>query len=293
MSKVKDVKAVQSKQLSFNLGGLHFAAQEWGKKGQLPVLALHGWLDNSSSFTVLAPKLKNVHLVAVDLAGHGQSDHRLGAGPYNIWEDVGEIFAIADALGWQRFILLGHSRGGIISAIAAGTFPERISHLALIEGILPETYKAEDAPRQLALSIRSVNVQMTKPLTLYRDKEAAITAREGGMFPLSHASARALTERGIKPIEGGFSWSTDPRLFAASSVKLLPEQMSAFIDNIKAPVKLILGEEGLPKLYPNFQTYLEKFPKIDTRLISGNHHLHMEQEVDEVAALLNDFFAAD
>lgn len=291
MGKINDLKTGQPKQLSFELGGLHFAAQEWGKKGQLPVLALHGWLDNSASFLQLAPKLKNVHLVAVDLAGHGQSDHRLGSGPYNIWEDVGEVFAIADALGWQRFILLGHSRGGIISAIAAGTFPERISHVALIEGILPETYKAEDAPRQLALSIRSVNVQITKPLTLYRDKEAAITARESGMFPLSHASAKALTERGIKAIDGGFSWSTDPRLFAASSLKLLPEQMSAFIDNIKAPIKLILGYDGLPKLYPNFQIYLERFPRIDAHLMPGNHHLHMEEEVDKVAGVLNEFFA--
>lgn len=279
------------RQRSFVVAGQHFAAQEWGAEGGLPVLALHGWLDNSASFSVLAPKLKNVHLVAVDLAGHGQSDHRRGPGPYNIWEDVGEIFAIADALGWQRFVLLGHSRGGIISAIAAGTFPERISHLALIEGILPETCKPEDAPRQLALSIRSVNVQMTKPLTCYSDRESAITAREHGMFPLSHASAKALTERGIKPIDGGFSWSTDPRLFAASAVKLLPEQMGAFIGNIKAPIKLILGEEGLPKLYPNFRTYLEKFPAIDTHLIAGNHHLHMDQEADEVAAILNGFFA--
>lgn len=285
------MKAGQPRQLAFTIGGLHFAAQEWGKKGQLPVLALHGWLDNSSSFARIATKLNNVHLVAVDLAGHGRSDHRLGAGPYNIWEDVAEIFAIADALGWQRFILLGHSRGGIISAIAAGTFPERISHLALIEGLLPEYGKAEDAPRQLALSIRSVNVQITKPLTLYPTVEAAITAREGGMFPLSQASAKALTERGIKPIEGGYSWSTDPRLFAASAVKFMSEQMDAFIDQIKSPIKLILGHEGLPKLYPNFASYLEKFPKIEAVVMSGNHHLHMEEEVDEVAALLNDFFA--
>ncbi|HWV13906.1 MAG TPA: alpha/beta hydrolase [Cellvibrio sp.] len=279
------------KQRIFAVAGLEFAAQEWGREGQLPVLALHGWLDNSASFSVLSPKLNNVHLVAVDLAGHGQSGHRRGPGPYNIWEDVGEIFAIADALGWQRFALLGHSRGGIISAIAAGTFPERISHLALIEGILPEVCKPEDAPRQLALSIRSVNVQTTKPLTLYRDKEAAVTARENGMFPLSNVSAKALTERGLKAIDGGFSWSTDPRLFAASAVKLLPEQMAAFVGNIKAPIKLILGEEGLPKLYPNFRTYLERFPQIDTCVIAGNHHLHMEQEVDEVAAILDEFFA--
>lgn len=281
---------VAPKQRSFHVNDLHFSAQEWGEEGQLPVLALHGWLDNSASFFALAPKLKNVHVVAVDMAGHGQSSHRHGVVPYNIWEDVAEIFAIADELGWNKFALLGHSRGGIISALAAGTFPERITHVALIEGLLPEQSRAEDAPRQLALSIRGVNTQQNKPLTLYPNVEAAIAARERGMFPLSHISAKVLTERGIKAVEGGFSWSTDPRLFAASAIKLLPEQMTAFITQIKAPINLILGQDGLPKLYPLYKTQLERFPQIDTQVISGNHHLHMENQVDEVADIINRFF---
>ena len=254
-----ELDVVNPKQRSFIVNELHFAAQEWGQEGQLPVLALHGWLDNSASFFALAPKLKNLHIIALDMAGHGQSSHRHGVVPYNIWEDVAEIFAIADALGWKKFALLGHSRGGIISALAAGTFPERITHVALIEGLLPEQSRAEDAPKQLALSIRGVNTQQNKPLTLYPTVEAAIAARERGMFPLTHMAAKVLTERGIKTVDGGFSWSTDPRLFAPSAIKLIPEQMTAFITQTKAPIKLILGQDGLPKLYPLYEVQLAKF----------------------------------
>jgi pimeloyl-ACP methyl ester carboxylesterase len=279
------------KQLSFTIDGLQFAAQEWGEKGQLPVLALHGWLDNSASFVALATKLKDVHLIAVDMAGHGQSSHRHGAAPYNIWEDVAEIFSIADQLGWQEFALLGHSRGGIIATIAAGTFPKRITHLALIEGILPDPSRAEDAPKQLALSIKGVMQQAAKPLSLYADIASAIAARERGMFRLSYAAAKALTERGLKTVKGGFCWSTDQRLLAPSAVKYLPEQMAAFIAQIDAPIKLIIAKEGMPKFYPLYNTHLEKFPQIDIHICSGSHHLHMEQEVDAVAVVLNELFA--
>src|SRR5690625_7580011 len=117
----------------------------------MPVLALHGWLDNSASFNVLAPQLKNLHLVALDLAGHGQSDHRPGSAPYNIWEDVAEIFAVADQLGWSRFALMGHSRGAMISMLAAGTFRERISHRAMFECLSMEERSVGDGHGLLSL----------------------------------------------------------------------------------------------------------------------------------------------
>ena len=278
-------------ELFFDINGLHFAAQAWGKKGQLPVLALHGWLDNSASFLALASKLKNIYLVAVDMAGHGQSGHRRDAAPYNIWEDVSEIFAIADQLGWQEFALLGHSRGGIIATIAAGTFPKRISRLALIEGIMPEPTVAEDAPKQLALSIKGIKTQSEKPLSLYPDIATAISARERGMFPLSYGAAMVLTERGLKSISRGFCWSTDQRLLAPSAVKYLPEQMAAFIRQINAPIKLVMAKDGMSKFYPSYISYLDQFPQIEVHNLPGTHHLHMEQEADAVADIFNEFFA--
>src|SRR5690606_41685879 len=81
-------------------------------KGSVDSAELHSFPTRRSSdlasFDVLAPQLENVHLIALDCAGHGFSGHRSS---YNIWEDVGELFAVADLLGWNEFALLGHSRG--------------------------------------------------------------------------------------------------------------------------------------------------------------------------------------
>lgn len=276
-------------ELNFDIEGLHFAAQAWGEPQHMPVLALHGWLDNSASFHALAPLLSQVYLVALDMAGHGQSAHRPGSSPYHIWEDVAEIFAIADKLGWNKFALLGHSRGAIIAMLAAGTFPERISHLALIEGLLPEPTRVEDAPEQLANSIRITRALSAKPLTVYPDIETATQARERGMFPLSHAAALALTERGLTPITGGYRWSTDQRLLAPSAVKLTREHIQAFIARIDAPIKLILGQDGIPKRFASYRREVSLFSQVDVVNLPGGHHLHMEQEVFAVAPLLNEF----
>ena len=55
---------------------LRLVAKCWGKPEGLPVLALHGWLDNAATFDHLAPFLPEFRLVSLDLPGHGFSDHR-------------------------------------------------------------------------------------------------------------------------------------------------------------------------------------------------------------------------
>src|SRR5690606_39616279 len=118
-------------ELSFHVDGLQIAAVEWGEPSGLPVLALHGWLDNCASFDALAPLLQGAHVIALDMAGHGQSAHRPGTSPYNIWDDVAEIFAIADQLGWSRFGLLGHSRGAIIAMLDRKSTRLNSSHVKI------------------------------------------------------------------------------------------------------------------------------------------------------------------
>ena len=138
----------------FRLAGLTLAAEVWGSPGQRPVLASHGWLDNAGSFSLLAPRLPDCEIVALDLAGHGFSDSRSADSAYNLWQDVGDLLDVADELGWQRCTLLGHSRGAAVSMLFAATFPERVDKLILLEGGLPLTGEPSDAPASLAKALR-------------------------------------------------------------------------------------------------------------------------------------------
>jgi pimeloyl-ACP methyl ester carboxylesterase len=138
----------------FALPGLTLAAQVFGEPGGLPVLATHGWLDNASTFDLLAPRLGGCEVVALDLAGHGLSGSRSPDAAYNIWEDVGDLLEVRERLGWERFNLLGHSRGAAIALLYAGAFPEHVDKLVLLEGGVPVLGLAAEAPATLARSFR-------------------------------------------------------------------------------------------------------------------------------------------
>ncbi|KAG8436443.1 hypothetical protein GDO86_007511, partial [Hymenochirus boettgeri] len=64
------------KELRFAVPWGHLAAKAWGNCDGLPVLCLHGWLDNANSFDRLVPLLpKDHHYVALEFSGHGLSSH--------------------------------------------------------------------------------------------------------------------------------------------------------------------------------------------------------------------------
>lgn len=273
-------------QLNFTVNGRSFAAQAWGDPSATPVLAIHGWLDNSASFYRLAPLLSEAYVVAIDTAGHGLSDYRGGGEPYNIWQDVDEIFAIADALGWQRFALLGHSRGAILSTLSAGTFPERITHLMLLDGFVPPPVEAGDAPKQLARSI--ADTRGLARAKVYRQLDRMIEARMRGFWPLSREAATALIERGVIEVEGGYCWRADPALHSASSLKLTAEHIKAFVDRISAPIELLLASSGLVERHTGQASALQG---VEAKVIEGTHHFHMEEQASEIAGILNGFLA--
>lgn len=273
------------RQLSFTVLGQTFAAQAWGHPTNPPVLALHGWLDSSASFSRLAPLLSDYYVVAIDMAGHGWSGHRRNHEPYNIWQDVGEVFGIADELGWDRFALLGHSRGATISILCAATFPQRVTRLALLDGAMPEPLPSSEAPQQLAKSI--LDNQNIRPPATYQNLELMVRARMRGLWALSRDAAEALVERGVVEVEGGYRWRADPRLSTASAIRLSQGQVQGFLDNIRAPVHLLLADKGL------LTQFSKQLPESDDWVIqtlAGTHHFHMEEQAADIAAILNPFF---
>ncbi len=124
-------------EVRLSLAHIELAAHLSGPEDGVPVIALHGWLDNANSFARLAPKLEGLRIVALDMAGHGHSAHRPTGAGYALWDYVFDVLQVAEQLGWKRFALLGHSLGAIVSLVLAGALPERVTHLGLIDGVIP------------------------------------------------------------------------------------------------------------------------------------------------------------
>lgn len=94
--------------------------------GAEPVLVLHDWLGDHTNYDALLPYLDgNAFTYAlVDLRGYGRSKHL--SGDYSIDEMARDCLDVADALGWHRFHVLGHSMTGMVTQRLAADVPARI-----------------------------------------------------------------------------------------------------------------------------------------------------------------------
>lgn len=262
-------------ELRFEVNGRLMAARAVGPVDGMPVLALHGWLDNAASFRALESLLGGVRLVALDLVGHGFSSHRPEAMPYYIWDNVADVVAVADELGWERFHLLGHSMGAGIASLLSGAMPERVLSLVLIEGLAPLADAPEELPQKMALAIRRHQKPARSP-RYYASMEEAVTARMNGRFPVGEQAARWLVERSIVHTAKGFRWRSDAALVLPSVLRLSEDQVRAFLRAIKAPALLLLGKEGIANAL--LESRAADVQGLQQRVLAGNHHLHMEQE---------------
>jgi pimeloyl-ACP methyl ester carboxylesterase len=281
-------------------GGAQFAAQVndrtlrglgWGEgAGGIPTLALHGWLDNAASFVPLASHMQ-LSVLAIDLPGHGLSDHRPPPGSYNLWDDLLDILALADHLDWPKFNLLAHSRGALIATLLAATMPERIARVVLLDGIWPAPLAPQDAPNQLRRYLLDQRRYLQKKLPIYADVAAAVAARQKATG-LGEQAARLIVERGIDTLaDGRVVWRSDPRLTLASAFKLTAEHSRAFVAAIDAPVLALLATEGFAR-EPGVAELLRQMPHIESHILHGKHHMHME-DAALVAPLVEKFLQRD
>ena len=274
----------------FDLPGLSLAAEIWGPAGGHPVIASHGWLDNAGSFDLLAPLLPECEIVALDLAGHGLSDPRSPDSAYNLWQDVGDLLDVADQLGWKRFTLLGHSRGAAISMLFAGTFPERVDKLVLLEGGLPLTADADEAPEGLAQALLESRALRDKGGRVFTDRKTAIAERAGGFSKVTTAAAELLARRSLRQVpDGGFRWHADQRLKAQSELRLTPEHARAFARRVSAPVLLLFAEKSPFVDRPLYREMPGLFANVEVGRVAGAHHFHLEGSETVIAERIRRF----
>lgn len=276
-------------EVRLRLPHIELAAHLYGPEDGVPVIALHGWLDNAASFSRLAPMLPGLRIVALDFAGHGHSDHRPAGGSYAVWDYAYDVLQVAEQFGWQRFSLLGHSMGAIVSVLLAAAMPERIERLALIDGLIPYTGEAETAPQKLGEALKAQLALAGKSKPVYAEFARAVEARMRGVGAVSREAAELLAQRGLMPVPGGYTWRTDSRLTLPSPLRLTHAHAVAFARNLQCPVKLVLAQQGMLLAQPSLNQLLADLP-IEVAQLPGGHHLHLDD--DSGATLVADCFKA-
>ena len=153
-----------------------------GGRGGLPVLLIHGNGGNRTQWKAQLEHLRATRrAVAFDLRGMGESEPA-GDADYSVAGFSQDVAVVADTLGLDRFVLVGHSYGGAVVADYAGRHPGRVAGLvfadvagdiretppkalaALRDGLLPEHY--EDFTRRWFQGILSGGTDATKSAVL-------------------------------------------------------------------------------------------------------------------------------
>lgn len=276
----------------WEVDGLTLRGLSWGEPGAQPVLALHGWLDNAASFTRLAPLLKGCHVVAVDLTGQGRSSFRSPDATYQIWDDVPQLAALLDQLGWQRCALLGHSRGAIISTLVAASLPDRISHLVMLDAVVPQAVAETAFPGQLGRFVHERQRALARSGRRYATRDEAVAARVRNGLP--REAGLALASRSLEgDDDSGWEWRIDPRLRAASAVKMSDGQIRAVLGAVAAPALLLQARGGMMQHASLVELASAHMPRLQVREVDGGHHFHMEPEIDRQVPDLLAFLAGD
>ena len=269
--------------------GRTIAAKRWGNSAGPKFMGLHGWLDNANTFDRLAPLLPELNLVALDFAGHGYSDHRAPGAHYHQIDDVQDVVAAAQVLGWDRFGLIGHSMGAQISAEVSCLFPARIEHCVLIDGMLAT------GALDIAGRVEQTREGLTKMLTSHIqpkifDNVDAMAQRVTEATDQSFAAASALVARGHITVEGGVTWCTDPRIRYPSPLRPSREYIDHVLSHCEVPSLLIVANQG-DEWYRGEVSHIEAtHPRLEVQTMDGPHHIHLEPDFcDEVGARIRTF----
>lgn len=251
------------------------------------LLAMHGWLDNAASFLPMAPHLSGHDLVALDLPGHGRSFHYPADAEYSLFSTLLDLLAAADALGWERFAVLGHSMGGAIASLLAAAAPERIERLHLIEALGPLSGPDETTGERLRDAVARRRALDGKRKRVFEDPELAVQARmQTQVTALDEASARRLVQRGVRAVAGGFEWSSDARLTLPTAVRMTESQIRDCLRGIVCPVRMVVADPPPPYFPPAMREgRVACVADIRCTSLAGSHHLHMTHPAEVAAAL--------
>ena len=111
---------------------LHYA--DWGNETAPPLILIHGGLDHCRNWDAIARELQpHFHIMAPDLRGHGDSEWAKGSS-YGLSDNVYDLTRLMRFAEIQDAAIVGHSMGGMVALGYAGTYPDRVSRLVVLDG---------------------------------------------------------------------------------------------------------------------------------------------------------------
>jgi len=271
--------------------GLVHHLLEWEGPSDRTVLILHGYLDMARSFQKVAAPIAQAgyRVIALDLRGYGESQW-IPEGTYYYFPDyAADVALLLEALDCDRIHLVGHSMGGSVATLYAGTFPDRLQSLTLLEGVgLPPMDPDISPDRTLAWieGLKRVRARSPKKLSSI-DEATARMHRNHPTVPLE--VIREVAAWSVRPVDDGFQFCFDPLHQTTSPGRFDAEGYESFIPRITCPVLLVDG--GDVSNWPTLAERAARYPRAQHVSLEGAGHMMHWTQPDAVAWTLLEFLS--
>lgn len=273
----------KSRLVRIGVGELEFRARVAGFGGTGPgLILLHGFPESSIMWQPLIERAAaaGFRVVAFDQRGYSPGARPEAVSAYHASELVGDLFAVASGVGFDRFHLVGHDWGSIVGWLAAAEEPERVLSWASLS--IPHPAAIPDPDRV---------TRRPAYISLFRIPGLAETLLGvAGRWPM-----RSLLDRKLSPehrAEYDALFSEPGALTAALNwYRALPE--SGLPEEVKRvveqPVLYIYGRNDIQAFVaPSVQARLPAFVKgrLESIELDAGHWLIQDEEDAVVDAVM-------
>ena len=267
---------------TFTLHGRPYAALEWGERGGVPTVLLHGYLDHAGAWSRVAPGLSG-WVLAYDHRGHGLSPHCGPGESYHFADYLADLDALLAQIGPAK--LVGHSMGGTIASMYAGVRPDRVVALVTVDGLGLFDSSTQSAERMTQFLDEVARPPVNK---VFSSIDAAAARLRHSNPALDEAWARALAERTLRPVEGGFTWTWDARHRIRGPIPYRHDNHAQFLRRIRCPA-LAVHPEHSPFAAADVATLESQVAGLVRVTIPGATHMVHLDAPSELAAAIRPF----
>ncbi|MGZ8521384.1 MAG: alpha/beta fold hydrolase [Candidatus Binatia bacterium] len=275
--------------------GLKMHYWEWGDPKEETYVFVHGVRDQGRSWDHFLDELISrgvpiKHAVALDLRGHGDSEWPSTSRGYAHEDFLTDLAGLLKHLDKDPVTIIGHSLGGSMCLLYAGTFPERVKRMVLLESLGPFARSDDEVPNIMAERLKGRDyVEIPFP---HETLQAAAKAIQKTFPLIPDKAALHMAQHGTNTNGGRYRWKHDPILRYRTTTAMSEGQVEAFIRRLKCPILFVYGTESdFMKSVRGHRAQL--FPNAKIVPIEGaGHHIPHEKPV-ELAAVVVPFLLQD